>query len=41
MVYSQMVAIVVKYMEANPAQWHESMAALVWAAMDRACEDPK
>ena len=35
--YGQMVAIVQKYMENNPSQWHFAMASLVWTAIDEAC----
>jgi hypothetical protein len=37
MAYEQTVAIIDKYMQNNPAEWHQSMASLVWVAMNEAC----
>ena len=37
MTYGQMVAIVQKYMENNPAGWHYGMVSLVWSALNQVC----
>jgi hypothetical protein len=37
MTYGQGVAIVEKYMRDNPAEWHKSMAFLIWNAAHEAC----
>lgn len=37
MTYGQIAAIVKKYMKDNPAEWHYTMASLVWTAMNDAC----
>jgi Ssp1 endopeptidase immunity protein Rap1a len=37
MTYGQMFAIVQKYMENNPAEWHYAMVSLVWSALNRGC----
>lgn len=37
MTYGQINAIVQKYMENNPANWHYSMPSLVWTALDGMC----
>ena len=33
----QINAIIQKYMENNPSQWHSNMALLVWTALDEVC----
>jgi hypothetical protein len=33
----QINAIIQKYMESNPSQWHYNMALLVWTALDEVC----
>ncbi len=38
MPYSQVVAIVRKWMQENPASWHYDMASLVWGAMNDTCK---
>jgi Rap1a immunity proteins len=38
MTYGQINAIVQKYMENNPAEWHFSMASLVWSALHEVCK---
>jgi Rap1a immunity proteins len=35
--YGQITAIVQKYMENNPSQWHYDMASLTWNAVNEAC----
>jgi Rap1a immunity proteins len=37
MTYGQAIAIVEKYMQDNPSEWHQNMAFLAWIAIDRAC----
>src|SRR4029453_17694131 len=37
MPYEQIVAIVQKYMDNNPSQWHYDMASLTWNAVNEAC----
>jgi hypothetical protein len=37
MTYIQITAIVNRYLENNPAEWHYDMASLVWTAMNEAC----
>lgn len=37
MTYGQVSAIVEKYMEDNPSEWHHAMAWLAWRAVNRAC----
>jgi hypothetical protein len=37
MTYAQMIAIVQKYLEDNPYQWHYGMSSLIWTALDLAC----
>ena len=37
MSYVQMSAIVEKYMQNNPAEWHYLMASLVWSAIHETC----
>ena len=37
MTYAQIFAIVQKYMETNPDQWHRPMASLVWTAFTEMC----
>ena len=36
--YGQLVAIVGKYMNENPSQWHRDMAFLVWVAVYEGCK---
>jgi len=38
MTYKQLNAIVDKYIEDNPALWHNSMPSLVWIAIHSVCE---
>jgi hypothetical protein len=38
MTYIQITAIVNKYLEDNPSEWHYDMASLVWTAMSGACK---
>jgi hypothetical protein len=35
--YEQAAAIVQKYMENNPSNWHYAMPSLVWSALSAAC----
>jgi hypothetical protein len=37
MAYAQINAIIQKYMENNPSQWHNSMVLLVWPALAEVC----
>jgi hypothetical protein len=37
MTYGQISAIVKKYMEDNPSEWHYGMASLAWSAVHKAC----
>jgi hypothetical protein len=37
MAYTQINAIIQKYMENNPSQWHNSMALLLWPALAEVC----
>jgi len=37
MTYGQIIAIVDKYIENNPEQWHHSMVSLIWTATHEAC----
>ena len=37
MTYGQIMAIVKKYVEENPAKWHFTMSDLVWNALENAC----
>jgi hypothetical protein len=37
MTYGQIVAVVQKHMENNPARWHYSMASEIWLALDDVC----
>ncbi len=35
----QLTAIVENYMNANPSQWHYSMAGIIWAALQDVCKE--
>ena len=35
--YAQVIAVVKKFMEAHPEDWHSSMADLIWGAFDEIC----
>jgi hypothetical protein len=37
MAYAQINAILQKYMENNPSQWHNSMVLLLWPALAEVC----
>src|SRR5262245_50870593 len=37
MTYGETIAIVHKYMENNPSQWHSDMSSLVWTALNEVC----
>jgi hypothetical protein len=37
MTYGQTIAIIGKYMQDNPSEWHHPMSLLAWIATDRAC----
>ena len=39
MTRGQVVAIVEKYMNENPAEWHHAMASLVWTALNAVCRN--
>lgn len=38
MPYSQVIAIVEKYMNDNPAEWHQLMSGVIWDALAKACD---
>ena len=37
MTHGQVFAIVKKYMDNNPADWHSAMASLIWTALSEVC----
>jgi hypothetical protein len=37
MEFVQILAIIQKYLENNPAEWHYGMALLVWNALHEVC----
>jgi hypothetical protein len=37
--YSQIFAIIQKYMQDHPQQWHQNMALLIWTAVAESCNN--